>query len=555
MTIIRVGILLDNMIMSAWAEKMLENIVKEEGVEIARVVKNIALAPKKSVFSKLVNFGNTFFILIWREIDRRLFSVKYNAFRKVDLSTILKDVPQINVVPAENSLLDYLCQSDIESIKQYGVTVFFQLGFKNLRGSILTVAPCGVWSFQHDDNLINRDGLGGFWEVLLGMPTTGSVLQVLNEEAGNGEVLYNSWSATDHYSIHRNLNKCYWKSISFMPRRLRELRRLGITTFMEKYAITKFDALFYKDYNFAKNNKSSSVVLIVKLAGRIVGRLLWRLQFREQWMLLYNVSNNRKISQSISGFSNLMPPTDRIWADPCVVEFEGQTAVFIEEMEFVNNIGYLSVIEFDLNDNPILPPKKIIQKPYHMSYPNVFESNDDLYMIPETQKNSTIELYRCTKFPYDWEFVKNLMENVRAVDSTIFYHDKKYWLFANMIENRGASTHDELFLFSSETLLGQDWRSHPQNPIVSDARCARPAGKIFQYDGIWYRPAQDCSDGYGKAINFQRIDLINEDEYCETTVSRIDANWDKDIMRTHTFSHAGRFTFIDGLQKRSKYFN
>ena len=552
---ISIGILLDSMMVSAWAEKMLENIAKEDGIKIALIVKNVVSVSKKSVFSKLVNFRGISFISIWREIDKLLFSVKHNAFRKVDLSTVLKGVPQINVVPEKNNSLDYLCQNDIESIKQHGVTVFLQLGFKNLRGSMLTVAPCGVWSFQHDDNLINRDGLGGFWEVLLGVPTTGSVLQILNEEPENGKVLYSSWSATDPYSIHRNLNKCYWKSISFIPRRLRELRQLGITAFTEKYANRKFDASFYEDRHFSKNKKSLAIVLIVKLLGKIVSRLLWRLRFREQWMLLYKFSNKRKISRSFSKFSNLMPSADRIWADPCVVEFEGRTAVFIEEMEFVDNIGYLSVIEFDLKNNPIMPPKKIIQRPYHMSYPNVFESKGGLYMIPETQKNSTIELYRCTKFPHDWEFVKNLMENVCAVDTTIFYHDKKYWLFANMIENQGASTHDELFLFSSETLLGQDWKSHPKNPIVSDVRCARPAGKIFKYDGIWYRPAQDCSDGYGKAINFQRIDLINEDEYCETTVSRLDANWDKNITRTHTFSHAGKLTFVDGLQKRNKYFN
>lgn len=555
MNTIKVGILLDNMTMSSWTEKMIGKIVKEERIEIALIVRNATPVSKRSIFSKLTSLRNISFISMWRKIDKYLFPVKHNAFEEADLLSMFKGVPQIDVITEKNISLDYLHKNDIENIKKYGVTVFLQLGFENARGSILTIAPCGIWSFQHANNLINQGGLNGLWEVLLGIATTSSVLRILNEESTNEVVLYRSWSATDPYSIHRNLNNCYWKSISFIPRKLRELRRLGEAVFMEKYTKTKFDSSFYKDNFLTKENNLSAGILIVKLVGKIVGRLLWRLQFKEQWMLCYKVAGGRKISQSCSGFSNLMPPTDRIWADPCVIEFKGRTAVFIEEMEFLNKTGYLSVIEFDLDNDPLMPPRKIIQKPYHMSYPHVFEAEGGLYMVPETQKNSTIELYQCTKFPCEWKFVQNLMENVRAVDSTIFYRDKKYWLFANMIETDGASTHDELYLFSSETLLAQDWKSHPKNPIVSDVRCARPAGKIFQYEEIWYRPAQDCSDGYGRAINFQRIDLINEEEYCETAVSRIDANWDKDIIRTHTFSHAGKLIFVDGLQKRNKYFN
>ena len=121
-----------------------------------------------------------------------------------------------------------------------------------------------------------------------------------------------------------------------------------------------------------------------------------------------------------------------------------------------------------------------------------------------------------------------------------------------MRENEHAPLSDELFLFWSDTLLSKDWHPHPCNPIVSDIRVARPAGNIFEYEGAWYRPAQDCSGKYGRALSFQRIDTIDETTYRKTPASRIEANWDATIDRVHTFNRAGRLTLIDGMKWRDR---
>ena len=93
-------------------------------------------------------------------------------------------------------------------------------------------------------------------------------------------------------------------------------------------------------------------------------------------------------------------------------------------------------------------------------------------MIPETAKNNTIELYKCTEFPDKWEFVKTLKHNVYAVDTTILKKDNKYWMFCNIKEKNGASSFDELYLFYSESLISDRWIPHPQTPIVSDVLIA-----------------------------------------------------------------------------------
>ena len=100
------------------------------------------------------------------------------------------------------------------------------------------------------------------------------------------------------------------------------------------------------------------------------------------------------------------------------------------------------------------------------------------------------------------------MSDIDAVDSTILFHNNKWWLFTGIKENDGASNSDELFLFYSQDPTSDQWIPHPQNPIISDVRRARPAGKIFSYQNKLYRPSQNGSYHYGYGININRIKKI-----------------------------------------------
>lgn len=198
-------------------------------------------------------------------------------------------------------------------------------------------------------------------------------------------------------------------------------------------------------------------------------------------------------------------------------------------------------------------PVTVLERPYHLSYPFVFESKGEYYMVPETMENRTIEAYRCVEFPYKWEFYKTLMYDVDAVDATILYFDQRWWLFTNIREHPGISTADELFLFHSDDPLGNNWTPHPMNPVVSDVRSARPAGRIFEHEGRIYRPSQNSSGGYGRALCLNRIERLTESEYLERQVSWAEPNWDKDIVGLHTFNNEARLTMIDAKLRRWKW--
>jgi hypothetical protein len=174
-------------------------------------------------------------------------------------------------------------------------------------------------------------------------------------------------------------------------------------------------------------------------------------------------------------------------------------------------------------------------------------------MIPETSKNRTIELYQCSRFPDSWVLSEVLMEQVRAVDTTLLHHNGRWWLFTNIAEQDGGETTDELFLFYADDFRTTGWTPHAMNPIVSDCRRSRPAGRIFEHEGFLYRPSQDCSEEYGGGINFNRIVRLSEDEYEEVPVSSYKPGWDKRVIGLHSYSYDDNVKVIDLCVRRRRW--
>ena len=171
-------------------------------------------------------------------------------------------------------------------------------------------------------------------------------------------------------------------------------------------------------------------------------------------------------------------------------------------------------------------------------------------MLPETGANRSIEVYKCTGFPDLWEFHATLMSGIHAVDATLFPFDQRWWMFVNMTENEGASSWDELHLFYADHPLSGNWTPHPQNPVISDVQRARPAGSLVTWNGQLFRPAQDCSGGYGSAIRLNRVTELTPEEYSESEVCCVRPAWEKGWRGTHTFQRVGRLTMLDGLRWR-----
>lgn len=547
---LRVGLLLDSFDVPAWQYKMLEILQGSAYAEVVLIVQNTTRRARKRLPARIVDQWSHWLYIGYRRLDNRLFRPRPDAFASKDLASLLDGVPVLPVQPRQTTYSDWIEDRDVDAIEQHDVDVLIRMGFRILRGRILRASRYGVWSYHHGDNQVNRGGPAGFWEVFERHPVTGSILQILTEDLDNGVVLYRSYSATDPVSVRRNRNNYYWKSMAFLPRQLAALHRMGEASFFASLKPLNEPVRFYSSKLYRKPTNGPLARLLFKHVLRYARRKAYSFFFVDQWILMFDLRDG--ISSSFWRFKRIVPRLDRFWADPFVLYKEGSYYLFFEEFMHKSRRGRIALMVMD-EAGVCTEPAVVVEQPYHLAYPFLFEWEGAYYLLADTSANNTIEVYRCVRFPDEWVFHKVLMDHVKAVDPTLFFYQGTWWLFVNCRQYEGASTWDELFLFSAETPLTTTWTPHPLNPIVSDVRRARPAGRIFEYEGALYRPSQDCSKGYGHSIKLNRIVKLSPTEYEEEEVSEILPDWSAEVKRVHTFNHENRLTIIDGKVRRFRF--
>ena len=546
---LKIGLMIDSTNVPYWVYSMIDKITQSNYAKIELVIINGNQIPKNSFYSKMKNNRDYFLYKIYTKLENKMYKPESDVFGICDLTNELLNTKKITVIPKQTKYSDWIESEDIHEILKNDLDVIVRLGFRILKGDILKAAKCGVWSFHHGDNDVNRGGPAGFWEVFQNNPVTGSVLQIINDELDDGKILAKSYSTTDPILVKRNCNNYYNKTLSFLPRKLKELHELGKDQFLEKVEEQNKNIKFYSNRLYTKPTNTEFLKMSCYNFGKFLKRNLKNSYSFEQWGLLFDIKN--EISKSMWGYKKILPPKDRFWADPHIISMDKNYFIFIEEYVYSKSKGHIALIKMDKEGNYDYLGK-VLEKDYHLSYPFVFQFENNFYMIPETESNNNIELYKCTDFPKKWEYHGEIMNNVNAVDTTIFNYNDKWWMFTGMKENLGSSNSDELFLFHSDNPLSNDWESHSSNPIISDVRQARPAGKIFSFKDDIYRPSQNSSKFYGYGISVNQINNITKNEYQETIVTSILPNWDNNISRVHTFAYDDGLSMIDAKIKRMR---
>ena len=546
---IKIGLMIDSTNVPYWVYTMIEKINQSNYAKIELVIVNGSEVSKNSTLTKIKNNKNYFLYKIYTKLENKIYNPELDVFTTYDLKDKLSNVKELTVIPKQTKYSDWIKPEDVKEILENDLDVIVRLGFRILRGDILKAAKCGVWSFHHGDNDVNRGGPAGFWEVFQNHPVTGSILQIINEELDEGKVLAKSYSTTDPMLVKRNCNNYYNKTLSFLPRKLKELHELGKDEFLQKVEKENENIKFYSNKLYVKPTNTEFFKMGYSNFGKFLKRNLENAHSFEQWGLLFDIK--KEISKSMWRYKKILPPKDRFWADPHIVTMDENYFIFIEEYIYNQSKGHIAIIKMDKEGNYDYLGK-VLEKDYHLSYPFVFEFENNFYMVPETESNNNIELYKCTDFPRKWEYHGEIMNNVSAVDTTIFNHDNKWWMFTGIKENMGSSNSDELFLFHSDNPLTDKWEPHSKNPIISDVRQARPAGKIFSFKDKLYRPSQNGSKFYGYGVSINQINNISKNEYEETSITSILPNWDKNITRVHTFAYDSGLSMIDAKIKRRR---
>lgn len=475
-----------------------------------------------------------------------------DPFASSDLADMLHGVPLHVVQPRQTAFSDFFDDASLQALTALHCDVAIRFGFRILRGPVLGIPRHGVWSFHHGDNAVNRGGPAGVWEVLLGWPATGAVLQRLSEDLDGGQTLARTWTATEPISINQNRVTLYRAAAPMLGRKLLELQRHGVAALRAPVGESRY--LPYCNRLFVAPSARELMRGIGRIAFRLARRKTVASRQREQWQLAWGTDPKQHPANDVPQASMfrmkpMVPPADRFWADPFPVEREGRYFVFLEELVYGENRGRIAVVEMDAK-GMIGSPRVVLDLPYHLSYPFVFRHGDQWFLMPEMASCKEQEIYVARSFPYDWELHSTIALGKPVVDATLHQDGERWWLFA------GSSAHaqvpcNELLIFYGDSPLGP-WHAHAQNPVITDARSARPAGRMFRVDGELIRPAQDGTPAYGTAIVFKRVTRLTPDEYAEESIGRIDPTWHPAVAGVHTINAAGSLTVIDARVRVSR---
>ncbi|WP_165067153.1 glycosyl hydrolase 43 family protein [Paludisphaera rhizosphaerae] len=511
---LRVGLILSGAVQPRWRRKLIKSLVDSPDCTLAARVVSV-VPPAESARQGL--FG------LYCELDRRRFGGGARAVEPVDASDLLAHVPVV----------------EPEALRELKLDVLLCLAPESTAAFAVDAARFGVWAIRLDGAESESPTAAAARAVLGGSPTASASLVRLD-----GGPILEARLKTDRLSTHRHLDHLANVAAEFVPRALARLRSEGRLP-------SPADSPSQPPTISEPPAAAETTRLATAFGGRLAAEGLRRAWRRDQWVLAYSMNGTWSGGlPDLSSLRLLYPPADRFWADPFPARIDGRNYIYFEDYPYSTRRGVISVLEID-DQGQAGPSRLALETDFHLSYPVILPWEGAIYMIPETSQNGRVELYRCEGAPDRWVFDRVLIPDVRAADSTLVEHGGRWWLFACIPAEGAHNDVEELHLFHAPSPMGP-WRPHRCNPVKSDVSSARPAGGLYQVDGVWHRPAQDCTFGYGHAMVVNRIVRWDVDGYEEVEAGRIEPDWAPGLDRTHTFNALGSFFTADARISRPR---
>jgi len=239
----------------------------------------------------------------------------------------------------------------------------------------------------------------------------------------------------------------------------------------------------------------------------------------------------------------------RYLADPFGLVRGDALHVFVEAFDYRTKRANIERHEFALADLSWRGQATVLDKPFHLSYPQVFEQGGETWMVPESFQAGEIALYRASDASLNhWQRECALLGGLPGADASLVEHDGRWWMFYTLV-GPNARDQRELHVAHAPALTGP-WTPLAGNPVRVSRDGARPAGRPFVgRDGVLTLPVQDSSAGYGGATRLLRFPVLTPERVViEAGTERLtgDLVSSSHTAGLHTLNGCGdAFTLID----------
>lgn len=279
--------------------------------------------------------------------------------------------------------------------------------------------------------------------------------------------------------------------------------------------------------------------------------LLKDLLIKEEWSVALRKKDGAMLFEN-GGLDNsfvVLKNSIRYWAaDPFVISNDGKDYLFFEMFDRYKSkglIGYREIINGKVGKMQVA-----YESNCHLSFPFIYKKNNKFYMMPESSEGKTLDILCTDSFPVGWKSYKNLAKDRRFVDSSLFEQNGETYLFTQELDSGYSFTKLDLYKLNDDMMI-----PCIANPIVDSAFNSRLAGKVFNHDGKIIRVSQDCSEDYGKQLNFNEITELSITDYKEKYIKSITfnevkkSNTREEFFGMHTYNFNDNYEVIDFKNK------
>jgi len=529
---IRFGILCTGFSLQAWQAETIKKLLAKSNLKLELLIFDVSqnATPPNTNSSQL----------FWKIYQRFYIKRKSKAFKIVNLSSTLKNATTISCkTEVDENGNQHFNPSDIKKVKDHQLDFILNFNYQKPNGDILDAAKFGVWTFDFGQSSLCNYSPPCFWEIYHQNLVTGAFLKKLSNDAGSEIILKQGFLKTevayaknidnihfeasrwplllcadienDHDEIFRNVTPISGENAQLKPSNA-QMIKFFLTQF-KLYLKKGYKTLFITDY--------------------------WNIGVAMAPIQAFLDTDNLP---EVKWFPKL--PKNKFIADPFGIFYNDELHIIYEDFLFHERIGKTAALQFENNqfkDNGI-----VIDEPFHMSYPFVFEQEGAVYCIPETYQANQVRLYKALEFPKKWKLEKVLIDNYAGIDNTLFFHDGLWWMFST---DKNDGVHYNLKLHFADNVFG-NWQPHPKNPVKTDIRCARPAGNIFVHNGEIFRPSMDYSEKVEGRIVINKILKLSKTDFKEEKFCIVNPYTDTFFSdKIHTLSQVGQFTIIDGAKE------
>lgn len=523
-----IGAIVDSPLLERWKVELLDRIIEIPGTRLSLIVLLEGTARAVSLQLRA-----------YRRLDRALFgriARRGDPLRRESIDTRLVDADRVILRGSASTASCSLDAGTLRAISNAKLDVLLDLCDREV-GAPVTASALGVWRLEHgaDPNASSsRAYLGELWE---GRTTMRATLRIRSREQPQGRTAARAVWRTYPLSLYVNQVRAFARSGALVCDVLGRVRR------SEQPAWPLAPEALDEKTACANAVRASPIALAARTCSRIARRIIHRLRHREEWVLHSRPYRSGRVPWDATfGGKPLIAPAGHFYADPFLCKNVGVTYLFFEDYRFEERKAVISYVRIDAAGNTS-EPRVALERPYHLSYPFVFEHQQAFYMIPETLGNRRVELFRAHPWPHAWEEARVLVDDIAAVDSTVFEHEGRYWLMLGRCHD-DIDEAEELCAFWSERPFGP-WRPHSHNPLMRDVRCARPAGAAFRENDALILPLQDGALRYGHRIRFVRVDDLTPTSWAWTEVGRLEPESIPGARAVHTYSRSDDLEVVD----------